>query len=168
MIPLGPLNGKNMGTTISPWIITGAALQSFKTTSPPRVKEPVTYLADSGIGDLNISLQVDLTTPGEGTKSETRTMCKSNTSYMYWTLAQCVAHQSIGGCGLNTGDLLATGTVSGPGAEEHGCLMEYMKAGQTAPRRYLQDGETVTLSGYCGNGVGFGECVATLRAAREL
>ena len=87
---------------------------------------------------------------------------------MYWNLEQCVAHQAIGGCGLKTGDLLATGTVSGENDDEHGCLLEFMKADTTPPRGYLQDGETVTLSGFCGDGVGFGECVALLQPAREL
>lgn len=85
---------------------------------------------------------------------------------MYWTLAQCVAHQAIGGCGLRTGDLLATGTVSGE--KEHGCLLEFMKPGTTPPREYLEDGETVVLSGYCGEVVGFGDCVATLLPAKPL
>ena len=161
MIPLGPLNGKNAGTTMSPWIITSIALETFKTAAPARTNGAVDvqYLKSSEDSALNISLQVDIAG---------KTMCRSNSSWMYWTLAQCVAHQAIGGCGLRTGDLLATGTVSGGGDEEHGCLLEFMKQGTTPPRGYLEDGETVTLSGYCGEGVGFGECVATLLPAKQL
>ncbi|TKA69899.1 hypothetical protein B0A55_07524 [Friedmanniomyces simplex] len=133
MNPLGPLNGKNAGTTLSPWVVTTDALSAYHTTSPPRTQKVQPYLADSGNDALNIRLE-------------------SNSSWMYWTLAQCVAHQAIGGCGLRTGDLIATGTVSGADPNEHGCLMEYMKQGKQPPRGYLGDGETVTLTGYCGDG----------------
>lgn len=171
MLPLGPLNGKNAGTTLSPWIVTSAALEKFRVGAPQRLemKEDVMYLRNSsGNGALSVDLTVDVQTSKDS--AEKTTMCRSNSSWMYWTLAQCVAHQAIGGCGLRTGDLLATGTVSGGGDAEHGCLLEFMKQGAATapPRGYLEDGETVTLSGYCGKGVGFGECVATLMPAREM
>ncbi|GIZ38257.1 hypothetical protein CKM354_000167800 [Cercospora kikuchii] len=167
MIPLGPLNGKNAGTTMSPWVITTAALQAFKTSSPLRKNQAgAIYLKDNSSSALNIDLRVDVTSGKDN--ATTQTACRSNSSWMYWTLAQCVAHQAIGGCGLRTGDLLATGTVSGESDDQHGCLLEFMKQGTTPPRGYLEDGETVTLSGYCGEGVGFGECVATLLPARPL
>ena len=127
----------------------------------------VPYLADSGHNALDINLQV-LVTPSGTDAAEGKVYCKSNTASLYWTLSQCLAHQAIGGCGLRTGDLLATGTVSGQGAEERGCLLEHMRASGKPPRGYLEDGETVTLSGYCGDGVGFGECIATLLPAKEL
>lgn len=163
MIPLGPLNGKNAGTTMSPWVITTEALEPFKAPSPLRSQPDAPYLQIIGDTALSINLQVDVTSG-----KTTQTTCRSNSAWMYWTLAQCVAHQAIGGCGLRTGDLLATGTVSGEGDTEHGCLLEFMRQGTTPPRGYLEDGETVTLSGYCGEGVGFGECVATLLPAQEL
>lgn len=166
MIPLGPLNGKNAGTTMSPWVITKDALTPFKVASTARTQAVSPYLEDGDVGTLDIKLQVDVHSNESGHSK--RTLCKSNGSEMYWSLAQCVAHQSIGGCGLNTGDLLATGTVSGSGEDEHGCLMEFMKAGATPPRGYIEDGETVTLSGFCGEGVGFGECTALLKPARLL
>lgn len=165
MNPLGPLNGKNAGTTISPWIITKDAISSYRAASPQRKQAVAQYLVDSGKEALNIDLQVEVASPG---KQRGTITCRSNSSWMYWTLPQCVAHQAIGGCGLRTGDLLATGTVSGGSDDEHGCLMEFMRAGHTPPRGYLEDGETVTLSGVCGEGVGFGECVATLNPARDL
>ncbi|KAK4496954.1 hypothetical protein PRZ48_011403 [Zasmidium cellare] len=166
MIPLGPLNGKNAGTTMSPWIITSDALEPFKTAAPARTQQDASYLKQSSNKAINIKLQVDVASSTNGRTPQT--MCISNSSWMYWTLSQCVAHQAIGGCGLRTGDLLATGTVSGEGDSEHGCLLEFMKAGATPPRGYLQDGETVSLSGYCGEGVGFGECSATLLPASDL
>lgn len=168
MIPLGPLNGKNLGTNVSPWVITPDALQAFRTFSVAR-KDNVAlakYLQDSGNEALNITLEVHLSS-STSTK-QSITTCKSNSAYMYWTLEQCLAQQALAGCGLRTGDLIATGTVSGSGEEEHGCLMEFMKAGTTPPRGYLEDGETVTLTGYCGEGVGFGECVGTLLAAESF
>ncbi|KAK0254063.1 hypothetical protein B0A54_05469 [Friedmanniomyces endolithicus] len=166
MIPLGPLNGKNAGTTLSPWVVTTHALNAYRTASPPRTQKVMPYLADSGNAALDIKLEVRVSSPN--TTTEREFTCHSNSSWMYWTLAQCVAHQAIGGCGLRTGDLIATGTVSGAESNEHGCLMEYMKQGKQPPRGYLEDGETVILSGYCGEGVGFGECVATLTPARDL
>ncbi|KAK5685950.1 hypothetical protein LTS10_002063 [Elasticomyces elasticus] len=167
MIPLGPLNGKNAGTTLSAWVVTADALNAFRVASPPRTRDVVQYLAASGKDALDIKLEVRVSPPGVEA-SEGKVMCKSNASWMYWTLDQCIAHQAIGGCGLRTGDLIATGTISGEGAEEHGCLLEFMKQGEQPPRGYLEDGETVTLSGYCSEGVGFGECVATLTPAKEL
>ncbi|KAK3677158.1 hypothetical protein LTR78_002696 [Recurvomyces mirabilis] len=166
MAPLGPLNGKNASTTISPWVITSDALSAYRTSSPPRKQEVQPHLADSGNDALDIKLEVRVT-PAGAAESESKTWCKSNVSWMYWTISQCIAHQVIGGCGLRTGDLLATGTVSGGGDDEHGCIMEYY-ASKTPARGYLEDGETVTLTGYCGEGVGFGECVATLTPSREL
>ncbi|TKA24200.1 hypothetical protein B0A50_05964 [Salinomyces thailandicus] len=167
MIPLGPLNGKNAGTTVSPWVITPDALRGFKAASPARRQATLPYLCDSGNEAIDVKLEVQVTRPGAET-SESQTYCRSNSAWMYWTLKQCLAHQAIAGCGLRTGDLLATGTVSGEGVDEHGCLLEHMRAGEKPPRGYLEDGETVTLTGYCGDGVGFGECVATLEAAKEL
>ncbi|KAK5697730.1 hypothetical protein LTR17_023847 [Elasticomyces elasticus] len=167
MIPLGPLNGKNAGTTVSAWVVTADALNAFRVASPPRTRDVVQYLAASGNDALDIKLEVRVSPPGVEA-SEGKVMCKSNASWMYWTLDQCIAHQAIGGCGLRTGDLIATGTISGEGADEHGCLLEFMKQGEQPPRGYLEDGETVTLSGYCSEGVGFGECVATLTPAKEL
>lgn len=165
MDPLGPLNGKNAGTTLSPWVVTKAALQLFRTKSPERKREVAGHLTDSGNEALSIDLTVSISQHENAKASIT---CQSNTSSMYWTLAQCVAHQAIGGAGLRTGDLLATGTVSGQGASEHGCLFEFMKAGETPPRGYIEDNEIVTLSGLCGDGVGFGDCVSTLVAAKEF
>ena len=131
MNPLGPLNGKNADTTISPSVITKDAVNAFKADSPPRKHQIAPYLEDSGNEALSIKLQVSVSGPGQPDGLVT---CRSNSSWMYWTLAQCVAHQAIGGGGLRTGDLLATSTVSGRGPEQHGCLMEFMKAGQTPPR----------------------------------
>lgn len=165
MSPLGPLNGKNLGTSVSPWVIMPDALIPFNTAAMPRkAGVPVRAYLDGGQPRI-IQLQVHIALTSE---EATETVCRSNTAYMYWSLEQCMAQQALAGCGLQTGDLIATGTVSGPDEEEHGCLMEYMKAGTTPPRGYLDDGETIVLDGYCGEGVGFGECVGTLMSAKNI
>ena len=153
MSPLGPLNGKNLGTSVSPWVITPDALASFRTSSVPRQENiPVRpYLSDPEPTALNIKLQVQISSPSQTTPS---TICQSNTADLYWTLEQCIAQQALAGCGLQTGDLIATGTVGGSSEREHGCLMEFMKAGTTPPCGYLGDGETVLLDGVCAEGVG--------------
>ncbi|RMZ21628.1 hypothetical protein D0859_14349 [Hortaea werneckii] len=148
MNPLGPLNGKNAA-------------------SPPREYVDMPYLKDSGNDALDIKLQVQAQSQGNG-ETSVKAYCNSNSAWLYWTLSQCLAHQAIGGCGLRTGDLIATGTVSGPNETERGCLMEHMRQSVSPQRGYLEDGETIILSGFCGDGVGFGECVATLMPARDL
>jgi len=165
MDPLGPLNGKNAGTTLSPWIITRLALEDCKTASPPRQRHVAPHLSYSGHDTLSIDLTASISKSTDGTSEIT---CRSNTSSLYWTLAQCLAHQAIGGAGLRTGDLVATGTVSGSTEQEHGCLFEYVQDQSAAPRGYLEDGEIATLSGRCTEGIGFGECVATLIPATSL
>ncbi|OQO01545.1 hypothetical protein B0A48_12580 [Cryoendolithus antarcticus] len=168
MNPLGPLNGKNLGTNVSPWVVTSDALKAFRKPSIARresVKIPK-HLSDSGNEALDITLQVHLSS--ETDRKSSSIACKSNSAYMYWTLEQCLSQQALAGCGLRTGDIVATGTVSGSGEDQHGCLMEFMKQGATPPRGYLEDGEVVTLDGYCGEGVGFGECVGTLLPAKPF
>lgn len=167
MNPLGPLNGKNLGTNVSPWVITPDALQQYRTESIPRQPDvkTTTLLADSGKEALNIQLSVKISSPEQ---KSPKTACISNSAYMYWTLEQCLVQQALAGAGLRTGDLIATGTVSGEKEEEHGCLMEFMKEGANPPRGYLEDHETVLLEGYCGEGVGFGECIGTLLPAKPV
>ncbi|KAK6443022.1 hypothetical protein LTR95_000736 [Oleoguttula sp. CCFEE 5521] len=168
MNPLGPLNGKNLGTNVSPWVVTPGALKAFRKPSIAR-REGVNipkHLSDSGNEALDITLQVHLSS--ETDRKSSSIACKSNSAYMYWTLEQCLSQQALAGCGLRTGDIVATGTVSGGGEDQHGCLMEFMKQGATPPRGYLEDGEVVTLDGYCGEGVGFGECVGTLLPAKPF
>lgn len=162
MNPLGPLNGKNLGTTLSPWAVTSEAMKPYRTKPPSRQLKTATIFDDSGEDGLNIALRAEVSGV-----AGTKTHCRSNASSMYWSLEQCLTHQATAGCGLRTGDLLASVTVSGSGDEEHGCLMEHMKAGEQPPRGYLEDGETVTLTGLCGDGVGFGECVGELVSAQD-
>jgi fumarylacetoacetase len=156
-VPLGPFLGKNFATSISPWIVPLAALEPFRCAGPKQEPEPFPYLAQKGPGAFDIVLEATLN--GER-------ITASNFRHLYWSLAQMVAHHTCGGCNLQPGDLLATGTVSGPTPESRGCLLELtwrgsqpltLADGQT--RTFLQDGDTLTLSGYAqgeGYRVGFG------------
>jgi fumarylacetoacetase len=174
MNPLGPMNGKNFGTSISPWIITTEALEPFKVPSQPHEKHLASYLADPNGSTYAVELQVELISGGSST-----TTCRSSLRTLYWTFHQMLAHHTIGGCDLRTGDILASGTCSGPGESERGCLAESTWGGSKAlkmedgsSRTFLQDGDIVriTAKGAVDGvaSVGFGECVAEVLPARPL
>lgn len=161
MPPLGPINSKSTATTISPWIVTLEALQSFATAPPTKEKPPVAYLQDTKKDSTyNLSLGVEVTRSGVTTK-----ICTANLSWMYWTFRDMIAHQTVSGCNLNTGDLLSSGTVSGLNDDEHGCLLESTLGGKQSVKLkdsqelvWLQDGDETTMTGYFGDGVGLGDC----------
>ncbi|OOG00043.1 hypothetical protein ASPCADRAFT_40176 [Aspergillus carbonarius ITEM 5010] len=172
MIPLGPLNGKNFATTISPWIVTLDALEPFKAQGPePRVSLP-SHLVDPGKASYDISVLVEV---GGGEEEGKKTVLgRSNAKELFWSVRQMCAHLASTGCDLRTGDVLGTGTVSGEGEGEYGCLLEVTKGGKVAAKLegggeklYLEDGDVVTLSAWAGEGVGFGECMGQVRPARE-
>lgn len=179
MMPLGPLMGKNFGTTMSPWVITLDALEPFRTTVADRDIAVAPHLEAQNTA-FNIQFQAKLFPPNVLPPADTNTtICTSHLSSSYWSLAHLIAHQASGGCGLNTGDVLATGTVSGPGKGAAGCLLETTRGGKEdfeiilqdgsrAKRKYLEDGDTVLITGQAVNhdgtlaGVGFGKCVGTI------
>lgn len=173
MNPLGPFNGKNFSTFISPWIVTLDALQRFQTLAPPRMAPIAEFLDDPKASNYCIDLEVKLTRNGISS-----TICKVDFQTMYWTFRHMLAHHTVGGCGLRTGDLVASGTVSGKEDEEHGCLLELTKNGKTpwklsdgSELRYLEDGDVVMLTGVVGSpssGVGFGACEGTIRHAAVM
>nr|XP_036583071.1 fumarylacetoacetate hydrolase [Colletotrichum truncatum]KAF6791967.1 fumarylacetoacetate hydrolase [Colletotrichum truncatum] len=171
MNPLGPMNGKSFGTTISPWVVTLEALEPFTTQPPPKDVPAQPYLLDKKKdSSYTIALKAEVLASGEAT-----TVCTAQLSWMYWTFRDLVAQQTINGCNINTGDILATGTVSGAGDDEHGCLLEMTKGGKVGwklangqDRVYLQDGDGVRMSGYAGSGVGFGDCVGFIAPARPF
>lgn len=174
MNPLGPLNGKSFSTQISPWIITLDALTPFKASAPPRnpATKIVEYLQDR---QTKPTYAFDLSATVKPSNCPTvSTICRTQFSSLYWTLRDLVAHQTVNGCNLNTGDLLATGTISGETKESHGCLMEVAaKGGLTIQktdgvseqRIFFHDGDTVTLTAVAGPGVGFGQCVGKVLPA---
>lgn len=170
MNPLGPFNGKSFGTSISPWIVTIDALEPFRTTGPDKELAPAKYLQNQQSQShysirLNAEIEVD----------ETRyVVCESRFEWLYWTVSDMIAHQTINGCPLNAGDILATGTVSGSTPGSHGCLLEITKGGKEpvslakdVARRYLEDGDVIRLTGSAGipgtqEFVGFGTCYGEL------
>jgi fumarylacetoacetase len=171
--PLGPFLGKNFATSISPWIVTMEALEPFRCEGPAQDPEPMAYLKHQKNRSYNITLEVSLKT--EKMDDPYRT-CRSNFKYLYWNTDQQLAHHTINGCNLKTGDLLASGTISGPGEDSFGSLLEktwqgtkplQLPGGET--RQFLEDGDTVIMSGWCqgeDHRVGFGEVAGTIMAAR--
>jgi fumarylacetoacetase len=166
-VPLGPFNAKTFGTTISPWVVTLAALEPFRVAQPLQEPEPLAYLVDGGKHNFDIALEVDLQTPG----GAAYTICKTNFRHMYWTMAQQLAHHTASGCNTNIGDLMGSGTISGPTPDSFGSLLELtwnganpLKLGEGSSaieRRFIEDGDTIIMRGWAqGDGyrVGFGEC----------
>lgn len=173
--PLGPFQGKAFGTSISPWIVTSAALEPFRTPTPPREQELLPYLNSSVDGLYDIELEVLMQPSGSDT---TTSLSKTNYSRMYYSAAEQLCHHAIGGCGMNAGDLLGSGTISGPTKAEYGSLMELSWAGRepftlegSETRTFLEDGDTMTLRGAAkGDGfqIGFGDCVGTILPSVKL
>ncbi|KAF2192029.1 fumarylacetoacetate hydrolase FahA [Zopfia rhizophila CBS 207.26] len=170
MNPLGPFNGKNFATSISPWVITLDALEGFPVAAPAHTEPVAAFLSDPRSVNYAVNLEVELIRNGTST-----TTCKVGFQTMYWTFRHMLAHHAIGGCGLRTGDLIASGTVSGEGDTEHGCLLELSRRRRKPAQlndgselRYLEDGDIVRFKGRAGieaDGVGFGECVGAIRSA---
>lgn len=163
-VPLGPFLGKSFGTTISPWIVTLDALEPYACDAPKQDPNPLPYLAEKKSKNYDITLEVQIKPAGQ---EDSCLVTRSNFKNLYWTLTQQLAHHTINGCNLRPGDLLGTGTISGPEPESLGCLLELTWNG-TKPlslngttRTFLEDGDEVIFSGYSkGNGynVGFGTC----------
>jgi fumarylacetoacetase len=176
--PLGPFLAKNFGTTVSPWVITSEALAPFRVAQPARPAgdpRPLPYLwdeADQQRGAFHIALEALLLTEGLRAKGlPPHRMSASNTTDLYWTLAQLVAHHTCGGCNLDAGDLFGTGTISGATPEGYGSLMELSADGQRQTvlasgetRTFLENGDEVIFRAYCRKAgcapIGFGECRA--------
>lgn len=183
MAPLGPFLSKNFATTISAWLVTADALRPFRIPAMERADgdpPPLPYLrdaSDQAHGGLAIELSVWLRTGEMRAREEDRALVvRSDARYLYWTPAQMLAHHTSGGCDLQTGDLLGTGTISGPTPEQLASLLELTDDGRSpislnggATRGYLQDGDEVTFTGRCRRdgyvSIGFGECAGTITPA---
>lgn len=169
--PLGPFQAKATATTISPWIVTKAALEPFRTTTPAREFELLPHLRDTKPMLYNIDLTVDLAPLGKTPTTITRT----NYAEMYYSSAQQLAHHTTSGCPMNAGDLLGSGTISGAEKHERGSLLEVSWGGKEPltldtgeTRTFIEDGDTITLTGTAqGDGyqIGFGTCTGTVQAA---
>ncbi|PXW70796.1 fumarylacetoacetate hydrolase [Loktanella sp. PT4BL] len=170
--PLGPFQGKAFGTSISPWIVTKAALEPFRVPTPAREKALLPYLDGTIDGLYDIALEV-LMQPEGATKATS--ICKTNAKRLYYSAAEQLCHHASGGCGMNAGDLLGSGTISGPEKSEFGSLMELSWAGRTPltldtgeTRTFIEDNDTLILRGAAlGDGyqIGFGTCEGTIRPA---
>lgn len=170
--PLGPFQSKATATTISPWIVTRAALEPFRTSTPAREVPLLPHLQEPGPMLYNIPLEVGLTPQG----GRETIIARTNYAEMYYSAAQQLAHHTTSGCPMNCGDLLGSGTISGPTKDSRGSLMELSWGGKepiTIPggtRSFVEDGDTLTLRGQCkgdGYSVGFGTCTGTLLPALQ-
>ena len=173
--PLGPFLGKNFGTSISPWVVPMAALQPFRVAGPKQDPPPLPYLSGGEDCAYDIALEVKLLT---ATMAEAHTISRTNFKEMYWSISQQVAHHTVTGCNLRPGDLLASGTLSGNEKNSYGSLLELAGAGKEPlelpngeRRSFLEDGDTVILTGYAqGDGyrIGLGEVRGTILPAERV
>jgi len=179
--PLGPFLAKNFLSTLSPWIVTMEALEPFRVAAPREPGDPQTIAnlkPAAGAPDAGYDIQLEVWLETGAAKGEAVRLSRSSSRHAYWTLAQLVAHHTENGCNLRAGDLLGTGTQSGPTESEKGCLFE-LSAGGREPvrlpngetRTQVEDGDTVVLRGWAERPgyarIGFGECRGTVISARE-
>ena len=183
--PLGPFLSKNFATTISPWVVTPEALQPFRAPALARPADdpaPLPYLdspTNSAAGAVAVTVEVHLSTGRMREQGlQPVRLSRGSAADLYWTPAQLVAHHTSNGCNLRPGDLLASGTISGPARDSRGCLLELTWRGAeplTVPggetRKFLEDGDEVIMRGYCeGEGavrIGFGECRGRVEPAKR-
>ncbi len=169
--PLGPFQAKAFATTISPWVVTGAALEPFRCASPPREKELLPYIRDTGPMLYDIDLSVSMAPQG----GIPTVLSRTNAKALYYSSAQQLAHHASSGCAMRTGDLLGSGTISGPEEGTHGSLLEMTWGGRHPitldcgrVRTFIEDGDTLALHGHAtGDGyrIGFGPCSGTILPA---
>ncbi|KAJ6813018.1 fumarylacetoacetase-like [Iris pallida] len=151
-VPLGPFLGKSFGTTISPWIVTLEALEPFACDAPKQEPQPLPYLDENNHRNYDIPLEVWVKPAGHEHPS---IITRSNFNHLYWTLTQQLAHHTVNGCNLRAGDLLGTGTISGPDPESYGCLLELTWNAQKpltingSDRKFLEDGDEVIITACC-------------------
>lgn len=175
-VPLGPFNAKTFASSISPWIVTMEALEPFKTRCPIQEPRPLAYLREENVNnsyDINLSVELK---PKNQDKADV--ICKTNFKYMYWSMAQQLTHHTISGCNVQVGDLMGSGTISGPTPDSYGSLLELtwnsskpLTLSNGEQRSFLQDGDTIIMKGYCetdGLRIGFGEVTGKILPAVEF
>lgn len=161
-VPLGPFLAKNFASSISPWIVTLDALEPFRTKGPEPEKKLLPYLRSEGAKTFDINLEVGLQPEG----GEETVLAKSNFKYLYWNMSQQLAHHTINGCPVFSGDMMGSGTISGPTPDSYGSLLELawkgekpVKLNDGSQRVFVEDNDTVIMRGYCENEhyrIGFG------------
>jgi fumarylacetoacetase len=162
--PLGPFLAKNFCTSISPWVVTLDALEPFRRPLVAQEPPPLDYLRRDEDFTFDIRLEAKLQTPK---MTVPHTITQTNFQNLYWSISQQLAHHAVGGCNLQAGDLLASGTISGASEESRGCMLELTWRGANPlqlpngeTRKWLEDGDRLTITGWCDGGgyrVGFGE-----------
>jgi fumarylacetoacetase len=171
-VPLGPFQAKAFGTSISPWIVTREALEPFRVHGPAQDPAPLPYLKQALANNYDVQLDVGLRSAD---MNEAMRICRTNFKYMYWSSVQQLVHHASSGCAMNVGDLLGSGTISGPDKNSRGSLLEISWNGTEpielpggAKRTFLVDGDSLVMRGWCqGDGyrVGFGEVEGTILPA---
>lgn len=169
-VPLGPFMAKAFATTMGAWIVPAEALEPFRVKGPDQDPEPLPYLQQKDAMNYDVQLEVELKPDGSDTTS---TISRTNFSYMYWSAAQQLAHHSSSGCAMSVGDVLGSGTISGPEKTMLGSMLELSWGGKEpltlddgTVRSFLEDGDTITFRGWCqGDGyrVGFGTAAGTIK-----
>lgn len=172
-VPLGPFLAKNFASSISPWIVTMDALEPFKCEGPKQEPKVLSYLEFEGQKSYDIKLSVYMQ-PENGAEN---LICSSNQKYMYWNMAQQLAHHTVNGCNIKCGDLMGSGTISGPTPDSYGSMLELawkgtkpLKLSDGTERRFILDNDTVIMRGHCekdGVRVGFGEVKAKILPAKQ-
>ncbi len=171
-VPLGPFLAKNFASSISPWIVTLDALEPFRVPGEKQDPKVLPYLAFEGNKNIDINLEVQL----KSDQFDAHTICKSNYKHMYWNMEQQLAHHTVNGCNINAGDIMASGTISGPTPDSYGSMLELSWRG-TKPlqmpdgteRKFINDGDTVIMKAHCekdGVRIGFGEVNTKLLPAK--
>ncbi|AUC15028.1 fumarylacetoacetase [Tenacibaculum sp. SZ-18] len=172
--PLGPFLGKNFASTISPWIVTLDALEPFRVDNPKQEPTPLPYLQHEGKHSFDINLQMAI----QPENNEETVVCNSNFKYMYWTMAQQLAHHTVNGCPVEAGDMMGSGTISGPTQDSFGSMLELTWRGQNpikmndgSERKFINDNDTVIMRGFAKNDdvkIGFGECSGKVLPSKPL
>jgi fumarylacetoacetase len=168
-VPLGPFQAKAFATSISPWVVTREALEPFRLQGPRQNPAPLPYLRQNRPNNYDLTLDVALRA---ASMNEAQNICRTNFKYMYWSSVQQLMHHASSGCAMNVGDLLGSGTISGPEKHQRGSLLEISWNGQEplelpggVKRSFLDDGDSLVMRGWCqGDGyrVGFGEVEGTI------
>ena len=162
-VPLGPFLAKNFASSISPWIVTLDALEPFRVAGPKPLKKQLPYLQYEGDKSFDINLEVGI----KPENAKEQIVCRSNFKYMYWNMSQQLAHHTVNGCPINSGDMMGSGTISGPTEDSYGSMLELSWRGEKplkmkdgSERKFINDNDTVIMRGYCekdGTRIGFGE-----------
>ena len=167
-VPLGPFLAKNFASSISPWIVTLDALEPFRTKGPQQDPTPLPYLQLKGRHAFDINLEVSI----QPENAEAKVVSESNFKYMYWNMSQQLAHHTSNGCRVNSGDMMGSGTISGPTPDSFGSMLELTWGGKNpikmadgTDRKFINDNDTVIMKGFCKNQevrIGFGEVSSKL------